>query len=166
MKKLFLLLTIFCGFLSFAQRDMGPKELPANQPIERIDGQFLVNGEEFSNYDVKHHLMNNNLEAYSYYKKSKNKSSVGGFLLGLGGALVVGDAVKALVSDEDYPGSFTYVGAGLIGISIPVLSGRGKLMQKSMDTYNDTLPKEKTLGSNLDMNILASANGIGLKVTF
>src|SRR5690606_17118628 len=158
MKKLFLLLTIFCGFLSFAQRDMGPKELPANQPIERVDGQFLVNGEQFSNYDVKYHLMNNNPEAYNYYKKYKTRSSVGGLLLGLGGALIVGDAIKALAADEDYPGGFTYVGAGLVGVSIPILSGRCKLMQKSLDTYNDSLSKEKTLGSNLDVNILASAN--------
>lgn len=166
MKKLFLLLTIFCGFLSFAQRDMGPKELPANQPIERVDGQFLVNGEQFSNYDVKYHLKNNNPEAYNYYKKSKSKSSVGGLLLGLGGALMVGDVVKAAVSEEDYPGPFTYIGAGIAAVSIPVLSGRTKLMQKSLDVYNDSLPKEKTLGSTLEINVLASTNGIGLTARF
>lgn len=166
MKKLFLLLTVFCGVLSFAQRDLGPKELPANQPIEYVNGQYLVNGEQYSNYDVKYHLMNNNPEAYNFYKKAKNKSAVGGFLLGMGSALIVGDFVKALVSDEDYPGSFTYVGAGLAAVSIPVLSGRKKLMQQSIDTYNNTLPKEKTLGYNFDVNILASTKGVGLVVTF
>lgn len=166
MKKLFLLLTVFCGVLSFAQRDLGPKELPKNHPIEYVNGQYLVNGEQFSNYDVKYHLMNNHPEAYSFYKKSKSKSSVGGFLLGIGGALIVGDAIKAAISNEDYPGSFTYVGAGLAAVSIPVLSGRKKLMQQSIDTYNDSLPKEKTLGANFDVNILASTNGVGLVVTF
>ncbi len=166
MKKLFLLLTVFCGFLSFAQRDMGPKELPANQPIEIVNGQYLVNGEQYSNYDIKYHLMNTNPEAYNFYKKAKTKSSVGGLLLGLGGALIVGDAVKAMVSNEDYPGSFTYVGAGLAAVSIPVLTGRKKMLQKSIDTYNDSLTKEKTLGYNFDVNILASTNGIGLTVRF
>lgn len=166
MKNLFLLVTLFCGLFSFAQRDMGPKELPANQPIELVDGQYLVNGEEFSNYDIKHHLMNNNPEAYDFYKKAKNKSAMGGFLLGLGGALVVGDVVKGLVSDEDYPGPFTYIGAGLAAVSIPILSGRKKVLQKSLDTYNDSLSKEKTLGSNIEVNILASTNGVGLAVRF
>lgn len=166
MKKIFLLLTVFCGLFSFAQRDLGPKELPKNQPIEYINGQYLVNGEQFSNYDVKYHLMNNNPVAYNFYKKAKTKSSVGGFLLGMGGALIIGDAVKALASDEDYPGVFTYVGAGLAAVSIPILSGRKKMLQKSIDTYNESLPKEKTLGYNFDVNILASTNGVGLTVTF
>ena len=75
MKKIFLLLTVFCGVLSFAQRDLGPKELPKNQPIEYVNGQYLVNGEQYSNYDVKYHFMNNNPEAYNFYKKAKSKSS-------------------------------------------------------------------------------------------
>ena len=40
------------------------------------------------------------------------------------------------------------------------------MLQKSIDTYNDSLTKEKTLGYNFDVNILASTNGIGLTVRF
>lgn len=166
MKKIILLSALFFSIFSFSQRDLGPKELPANEPIELVDGKYLVNGEQFSNYDVKFHLKNNNTEAYNFYKKSKSKSSVGGFLLGLGCGLVVGDAIKALASDEDYPGSFTYVGAGLAAVSIPILSGRKRLLEKSISTYNDGLTKEKTLGDNFDVNILASVNGVGLTITF
>lgn len=166
MKKIFLLLTVLCGILSYSQRDMGPKELPKNKPIEKIDGQYIVDGEVFSNYDIKYHLMNNNPEAYNFYKKSKTKSSVGGFLLGLGCGLMIGDAVKALASNEDYPGAFTYVGAGFAAISIPILSGRTKLLQNSLDTYNNSLSNEKTLGSNFDVNILATTNGIGIAFKF
>lgn len=166
MKNLFLLLTLFCGLFSFAQRDMGPKELPANHPIELVNGQYLVNGEEFSNYDVKHHLMNNNPEAYKYYKKSKTKSSLGGLLLGLGSGLVVADAVRVIANKSQEAGGFTYVGMGLIGVSFPILHNRDKLMKKSLDTYNDSLSKEKTLGSNIEVNVLASTNGVGLTVKF
>lgn len=39
-------------------------------------------------------------------------------------------------------------------------------MKKSLDTYNDSLSKEKTLGSNIEVNVLASTNGVGLTVKF
>lgn len=166
MKKLLFILFALIGFTAFAQRNIGPKEIPANKPIEITKGKFFVDGEQYSGYDIKNHLKNNNLEAYNLYKKSKTKSSLGGFALGLGCGLIAGDAVKALVSDEDYPGPFTYVGAGFVAVSIPILVGRTKKMEQSLEAYNSTLSKEKTLGFNFDVNIITNQNGIGFNVTF
>lgn len=166
MKKIILLSALFFSIFSFSQRDLGPKELPANEPIELVDGKYLVNGEQFSNYDVKFHLKNNNTEAYNFYKKSKSKSSVGGLLLGLGSGLIVSDAIRLLTIEGAKPGGFSIAGFGLLGVSIPVLHGRDKILKKSISTYNDGLTKEKTLGDNFDVNILASVNGVGLTITF
>ncbi|KIX20002.1 hypothetical protein SY27_15910 [Flavobacterium sp. 316] len=101
------------------------------------------------------------------YKKSKRKEAVGGFLLGAGIGLIVGDVVKGLVSDVDYPSGFTYVGAGLIAVSIPVLSGRKKMLNTSIEIYNEGVKgSTPTLGYNFDMNIITNQNGIGLNITF
>ncbi len=101
------------------------------------------------------------------YKKSRTKESVGGLLLGAGIGLIVGDVVKGLVSDTEYPSGFTYVGAGLMGISIPVLIGRTRMRDKSIELYNEsTKGNSPKLGYNFDMKIITNTNGIGLNVTF
>lgn len=166
MKSLFLLIVLSIGTISFAQRNLESDVIPPNEPIEIQNGKIYVGGEQYSHYDIKNHLQNNNYEAYNYYQKYKTKSSVGGLLLGLGGALIVGDVVKGLVSDVDYPSGFTYVGAGLAATSIPILSGKKKLLKKSIDTYNEGLSQEKTLGLNFDIEMVSNQNGIGLNIKF
>lgn len=166
MKKIILFCLLLSATSLFAQRTYEQASIPSNQPIELKGNKFYVGGEEYSSYDIKNHLQNNNLEAYTIFKKNKTKSSFGGLLLGLGCGLIVGDVVKGLVSDVDYPGGFTYVGAGLAAASIPVLSGRKKLVQQSIDTYNNGLSKEKTLGFNYDVEVVSNQNGIGLNIRF
>lgn len=166
MKKILFILFAFVSLSTFAQRDLGPKPLPANKPIELVKGKFFIDGEQYSSYDIKNHFMYNNLDAYAYYKKNKTKSTLGGLCLGLGSALIVGDAVKALVSDEDYPGSFTYVGVGLVAVSIPILSGRKAALNKSIELYNASLSQEKTLGFNYEVDFVTNQNGVGLRITF
>lgn len=39
-------------------------------------------------------------------------------------------------------------------------------MEQSLEAYNSTLSKEKTLGFNFDVNIITNQNGIGFNVTF
>lgn len=165
MKSLFLFVALFVGFFSFAQRNLEPTTIPT-KPIKIQNGKLYIDGEQYSQYEIKNHLKNNSYEAYNFYKKYKTKSSVGGLLLGLGGALLIGDVVKAAASDEDYPGGFSYVGAGLAAASIPILSGRKKHLQKSIDTYNDGLSKEKTLGFNFDVEVVSNQNGMGLNIRF
>ena len=81
--------------------------------------------------------------------------------------MIIGDVVKGLVSDVDYPSGFTYVGAGLIAVSIPILSGRKKMRNRSIELYNESV-KERSpkLGYNFDMKIITNTNGIGLNVSF
>ncbi|MEZ4853844.1 hypothetical protein [Flavobacterium sp.] len=166
MKTFFSLILLFVGLLSFAQRNVEAKTIPANKPIEIQNGKFYIEGDYYSHYDIKNHLMVTNSDAYKAYKSYKTKSSVGGFLLGAGGALIVCDVIRGLASDVDYPSSFTYVGAGLVAVSIPVLSGRKKRLQQSIDTYNETITPNKTMGLNVDVLLVSNRNGIGLTVTF
>jgi hypothetical protein len=111
--------------------------------------------------------MASNLKAQYAFKKAKNKESIGGFLLGLGIGTTAADLVMGLTSDVKYPTGITYVGVGLMALSIPVLSGRKKLIEESVDSYNQGLKNEKkTLGDNFELNIVNNSNGLGIQINF
>src|SRR5688572_798084 len=150
------LLTLICLFIL---------TMASAQEIKMEKGKFYKNGAQISSYETKQ-LMITNPEAYKYFKKAKTKEGFGGFLLGLGIGLTVGDVVKGLVSDTDYPSGFTYVGATCIVAAIPVLSGRKKKLEKAIEIYNKGLQPTTTDTTNFDLNILANANGYGLQITF
>ena len=112
-------------------------------------------------------LMKTDLKALHLFKKAKTKESLGGFLLGLGIGGTVADLVKGLVSNEKYPTVISYAGVGLMAISIPILSGRKKMVQNSVDIYNSGLQEQKkTLGDNFELNLVNNANGVGLRINF
>ena len=154
MKKLFLILAIFGFSISFAQK------------LEFTDGKIFQDGEQLSSFETKN-LMKTDLKALHLFKKAKKKESLGGFLLGLGIGGTVADLAMGLTSDVKYPTGITYAGVGLMAISIPILSGRKKMVQESVDIYNQGLKDEKkTLGDNFELNIVNNSNGFGIQINF
>ena len=154
MKKLFLILAIFGFSISFAQK------------LEFTDGKIFQDGEQLSSFETKN-LMKTDLKALRIFKKAKTKESVGGFILGLGIGGTVADLVMGLTSDVKYPTAITYAGVGLMAVSIPILSGRKKMVQESVDMYNQGLKDEKkTLGDNFELNIVNNSNGFGIQINF
>ena len=154
MKKLFLILAIFGFSISFAQK------------LEFTDGKIFQDGEQLSSFETKN-LMKTDLKALRIFKKAKTKESVGGFILGLGIGGTVADLVMGLTSDVKYPTAITYAGIGLMAVSIPILSGRKKMVQESVDIYNAGLKEQnKTLGDNFELNIVNNSNGVGLRINF
>ncbi len=136
------------------------------QKLEYTDGKIFQDGEQLSSFETKN-LMKTDLKALHLFKKAKSKESIGGLLLGLGIGGTVADLVMGLTSDVKYPTGVTYAGVGLMAISIPVLSGRKKLIQESVDMYNSGLKdQKKTLGDNFELNIVNNTNGVGLRITF
>ena len=154
MKKLFLILAIFGFSISFAQK------------LEFTDGKIFQDGEQLSSFETKN-LMKTDLKALRIFKNAKTKESVGGFILGLGIGGTVADLVMGLTSDVKYPTAITYAGVGLMAVSIPILSGRKKMVQESVDIYNAGLKEQnKTLGDNFELNIVNNSNGVGLRINF
>ena len=154
MKKLFLILAIFGFSISFAQK------------LEFTDGKIFQDGEQLSSFETKN-LMKTDLKALRIFKKAKTKESVGGFILGLGIGGTVADLVMGLTSDGKKYTAITYAGVGLMAVSIPILSGRKKMVQESVDIYNAGLKEQnKTLGDNFELNIVNNSNGVGLRINF
>ena len=154
MKQFFLILAILGFSISFAQK------------LEYTNGKIYQDGEQLSSFETKT-LMKTDLKALHLFKKAKTKESLGGFLLGLGIGGTVADLVKGLASNEKYPTVISYAGVGLMAISIPILSGRKKMVQNSVDIYNSGLQEQKkTLGDNFELNLVNNVNGVGLRINF
>ncbi|WP_291138787.1 hypothetical protein [Flavobacterium sp. UBA7663] len=155
MKQFFLIIAVFGFSISFAQK------------LEYTDGKIFQDGEQLSSFETKN-LMKTDLKALHLFKKAKSKESIGGFILGLGIGGTVADLVMGLTSDDKkYPTVITYAGVGLMAVSIPILSGRKKMVQESVDIYNAGLKEQnKTLGDNFELNIVNNSNGVGLRINF
>lgn len=154
MKPFFLIAAILGFSISFAQK------------LEYTNGKIYQDGEQLSSFETKT-LMKTDLKALHLFKKAKTKESLGGFLLGLGIGGTAADLVKGLVSNEKYLTVISYAGVGLMAISIPILSGRKKMVQESVDIYNSGLQEQKkTLGDNFELNLVNNANGVGLRINF
>ena len=137
-----------------------------SQKLEYNEGKIFQDGVQLSSFETKK-TMETDLKALHLFKKAKTKESLGGFLLGLGIGGTAADLVMGLTSDVKYPTVITYAGVGLMAVSIPILSGRKKLVQESVDLYNQGLKEQnKTLGNNFEMNFVTNSNGIGLRINF
>ena len=154
MKQFFLILAILGFSTTFAQK------------LEYNDGKIYQDGEQLSSFETKK-VLASDLKALHLFKKAKSKESLGGLILGLGIGGTVADLVMGLTSDVKYPTGITYAGIGLMAVSIPILSGRKKMVEKSIEIYNSGLPEQqKTLGDNFELNIVNNSNGVGLRINF
>lgn len=152
------LLMAFCLFVT---------GLTFSQKIRLEDNKFFVKDSLIYRSDIKK-VLAANPAALKMYKSAKTRQSLGGIMLASGIGLCAADAVMGLTTDNrDYPQALTYVGVGLAGISIPILSGNKKRVQQSIELYNESQPDEpKTLGFNYDVKMITNRNGIGFNITF
>ena len=153
MKKLLLTLALCFTIMSFSQE------------IKLEKGKYYVNGSQIATRETKK-LLFTNYKAYKTYKSGLNKESNGGFLLGFGGALIICDLVVDLVSDSHYPSAATYIGAGCVVASIPILAGKNKKMKEGIDIYNNELKNVGGNDSNFEVNFIANQRGYGVQIHF
>jgi len=153
MKKLLLTLVLLFSIASFAQEIS----------IER--GKYYVNGSQISTRETKK-LLETNYKALRRFESGLSKESTGGFLIGLGGALVITDLVVGLVSDVHYPTAATYIGAGALVIAIPVLSGKNKKIKEGIDLYNNGLKNVGSIDSDFEVNFIGNQRGYGIQIRF
>ncbi|WP_438965236.1 hypothetical protein [Flavobacterium sp.] len=137
------------------------------QELKYEDGKFYQNGRKISKNEIREKLETYN-KSIELYLKAKDKGTTGGFLLGFGIGLIATDLTLGLTQyNYEYPKASTFIGLGAIAISIPVLSGRKKMIQKSLDLYTE-YRKEMNMdsGYNYNVDFVTNHNGIGLKIQF
>lgn len=153
MKKIITLLTVLFSTITFSQEITIQKD------------RFFVEGKKISIKEVKT-LLASNTEALALFKSSRAKESIGGFLLGFGGGLILADLVGGATADIKYPTGATYLGIASLITSIPVLSGRNKKRNDAIALYNNALKKSAANYSNFELNIIANQRGYGLQFQF
>lgn len=161
MKNILLVFTLLMSLTAFSQKpalgDTSPK------PLKLEKGKIYLDGEQIPSYQVKK-ILASNVRAISLYKKAKTKEGLGSTFLGLGVTLSVVDFAIGVFSDADYPTAMTYVGVGMVAVSIPILSGRAKKLKEAVESYNDGL--KNTTSLDFDLNAMANQNGVGIQIKF
>ena len=155
MKKILVLIVLLLSAISYSQQ----------MSLEK--GRFYLGGNRIDSREARN-LFATNVKAAALYKQAQSKEALGGFLLGLGIGLTVGDLAIGLFSDKEYPSVLTYAGLGSIAISVPILSGRRKRYNEAIEIYNSE-HKELKLGAtnnNLKLNAIANQNGFGFQIKF
>ena len=155
MKQLFLITLVLSVSTSLAQELV----------IKNMN--IFQNEIKLSNSEIKEKLATD-VNALENYKASKTKSTVGGLVLGFGLGFVLADAViGGNAYNYKFPGTPTFIGLGAIAVSIPILSGREKLLKKSIETYNlNSKTKLDNTENNLELNILSNNNCVGFQLNF
>jgi len=155
MKKIITIATLFLTLLSYSQQ----------MSLEK--GKFYLGGNRIDSREARN-LFATNVKAAALYKQAQSKEALGGFLLGLGIGLTVGDLAIGLFSDKEYPSALTYAGLGSIAISVPILSGRKKRYKEAIEIYNSEHKELKLGASNntFELNAVSNQNGFGLQLKF
>ncbi len=155
MKQLFLILAILSFSMSFSQELVLKKK------------NIYQDEKKLSNSEIKEKL-STDVESYQLYKTAKNKGTFGGFVLGFGIGFVLTDAIVGSYAYKyKYPSTPTFIGLGAVVVSIPILSGRKKLVQKSISTYNSkNKVNNDNTENNIGMNLINNNNGFGIQIQF
>ena len=153
MKKTLLLLVVLLSITSFSQE------------IKKVHGRYFINDTQLSTRQTRD-LLASKPEALSLFKSAQNKESMGGFLVGIGSALVTVDLVIGLFSDVSYPTKATYGGLASLLVALPILAGRNKKIKKALTLYNDGLKNSAENNSDIEFHVIANQNGYGLQVRF
>lgn len=161
MKNILLPFALLIGLTAFSQELTLKNTTPVELKLER--GKIYQNNVQIPSYQVKK-ILASNLHSLHLYKEAKSKEALGGMLLGVGITACVVDLAVGLFSDVKYPTAITYVGLGVVAISIPILSGRAKKVEEAVKSYNDGLKNTGSL--DFDLNALANQNGIGIQIKF
>lgn len=155
MKNIIITCFLFLTSIHFAQ------ELQFNK------GKFYLEGNKISDRQAKE-ILSAHEPSKILFEEAKTKGSTGGFLLGFGAGLVLIDVIQGGYKyNYDYPQAITFIGLGAVVVSIPILSGRRKKFQKSVDLYLENMESlKKGTGSHYELNFISNQNGTGFQFHF
>jgi hypothetical protein len=155
MKNLIIICFLFLSSIHFAQ------ELQFNK------GKFYLGENRISDSQAKE-ILSLHEPSKVLFEEAKSKGVVGGLMLGFGMGLVLTDIIQGGYKyNYDYPQSITFIGLGAVVISIPILAGRRKKLQKSVDLYLENVQSLKNAtGSNYELKFISNQNGTGFQLLF
>jgi hypothetical protein len=166
MKNLIIVLLLFTS-VSFSQETYTFKS----------GGRVFENNERLNSIEVNKKFSSNS-EILKLYNNGRNRKTAGNLLLWSG----IGTGIIKFLSDtnqhieQDNRGNIKvkqtsnvlyFVTGSIVLIAIPIKIGFQKKIKKSIILMNEKIKSQKqNTGINFESNIIANANGVGLKLTF
>ena len=165
--KILIFAFLFISSLSFSQETYTFKS----------GGRVFENNVRLNSIQVNERF-DSDSEILKLYNKGRSKKTTGNVLLwgGIGTGVIkfLSDANQDLEQDNSgnvsakKTSNVLYVVSGImVLVAIPVKIGFQKKIKKSVMLMNEEITSQKqNTGSNFETNIIANANGVGLKLTF
>lgn len=138
-------------------------------------GKVFENREKINSRQIETYF-GHKPEIMKLYKAGKRKKTIGNIFL-YGGIATIALKHYKEISDNtiDINGriinqttnTMYFVGAGIALISIPIKIGYSNKIRKAVSLMNEEINSQKqSTGANLETNIIANTDGLGLKFTF
>lgn len=154
MKKSILLLLLFVGSLTLSAQD-DSKKIELNKVFGGYT--FKQDGRHLSFSQVAD-LMKGNQEAYKIIQSAKSNKTWA-TVLGIAGGALIGWPIGTAIGGGDAKWELAAIGAGLVGIAIPISSGFNKKSKRAVEIYNNGL---QTSASTFNPSIQLRLKGDGL----
>ncbi len=158
MKNLLLTLIIIIGSITFSN-------------AQKISAEKVFGGYKFTQKGKALTMsqlvttMKSNPTSYKLIKSAKSNNLLAMVLGGVGGALI-GYPLGTALGGGEPKWVLAGVGAGLVGIGIPVSRGANKKAKQAVDTYNSGLKVKKVTYFKPSFKINVKENAIGLSMSF
>jgi|688.fasta_scaffold741900_2 hypothetical protein len=166
MKNLIIVLLLFTS-VSFSQETYTFKN----------GGRVFENNERLNSIEVNKKFSSNS-EILKLYNNGRNRKTAGNLLLwgGIGTGIIkflsdtnqnVEQDNRGYIKVKQTSNVLYFVTGSMVLIAIPIKIGFQKKIKKSIILMNDEMKLQKqNTGINFESNIIANANGVGLKLTF
>ncbi len=151
-------LTVSISSTICAQVEIKPLELMSNFSGLKI----IQNGKRIITLRQAEEIMRPVPQAYSYLRKAR-MANVLSSAMGFTGGVLIGWPLGTAVAGGKPKWELAIVGAGLIGVSIPLSIAAKKNASKAVDAYNIS---ETVATRNIHTKFAFTENGIGLVVGF
>ncbi len=157
-KYCFVLLLLFISTICYSQND--------SLNIKETFGgyNYYYHGEQVKKDKVLE-ILEFNTEAYDIFK-SASEAYVFANIFSVAGIILVATPAGMTIAGHESNWSMAWAGAGFILVSIPLFHKFNKHSYKALELYNSSLPQNINTSQNVQVNLGATQNGIGLNIVF
>lgn len=104
-------------------------------------------------------------EAYEYIKKAKVNNTMA-TIVGYAGGFLIGWPVGTALAGGDPNWGLAGIGAGVLVLAIPITSSYSKNVGKAIGIHNSSLNSSAYLRRKPEFKLIASGNGLGIRMVF
>jgi hypothetical protein len=125
---------------------------------------YSQNGDKLSPKEVQNMMQPQSMEQ-KLMKKARANSTLASILGGVGGALI-GFPLGTAIGGGEPEWWLAGIGAGFIGVAIPISISANKKAKQAVESYNTSLEETSFHKYQPEMHFVANGNGLGLSLRF